>query len=201
MALVHSRNIHVVTNFGSLACMHLGVVSEAMNKRGWREADELHVLMLQTMSLYVRCIDHYQDEDDASLRIGVGGSGASQTPHFHLIGFVPYFQATDPKDKAYASMWTVSRMPNADLGDQFYQVDYEKNLETIYTEFTRALIRADEDRGAIYRTLQRGRYSRLPSWVPDWNAHVNARETHYQQMWIADDVHEGWGAREALLQF
>lgn len=77
-------------------------------------------------------------------------------------------EATDPKDKAYAMLWAFQDASAAT--QQLQQVDYEKSLELIYTEFTTAtFVKLGGTTELLYLVNSQTRLASLPSWVPDWS--------------------------------
>lgn len=76
--------------------------------------------------------------------------------------------ATEPRDKAYAMLWAFPGSSQAI--DLLRQVDYDKNIEDIYTEYTAAIfVKMSGAPDQFYWVNSTRRNAALPSWVPDWN--------------------------------
>lgn len=100
-----------------------------------------------------------------------------RTYNKHHRLFTITLQATEPRDKAYAFLFafkkphsapdTESENPYAEGLHSLMQVDYDKPIDTVFTDFTVALVQ-DSNLLPVTLASQRNRRSTLPSWVPDW---------------------------------
>lgn len=80
-------------------------------------------------------------------------------------------KATEHKDRAYAMLWFFD--PDNENLAPLLEVDYTKSIETIYTEYTAALLLEGDNIGdqvsKVLSTVYGNRRNhRLPWWVPDW---------------------------------
>ncbi|KAJ9615306.1 hypothetical protein H2200_001381 [Cladophialophora chaetospira] len=77
-------------------------------------------------------------------------------------------EATEPKDKAYAMLWTFLGLEQG-VGP-LRDVDYAKPLDQVYTEFSTAVfVRTNGSTVQFYWVNSVPRNTALPSWVPDWS--------------------------------
>jgi len=75
--------------------------------------------------------------------------------------------ATEPKDKAYAMLWAFP--DSSKVTDALHDVDYDKTIDDIYTEYTIAIFtRMKGGPEQFYWVNSAQRNASLPSWVPDW---------------------------------
>lgn len=97
----------------------------------------------------------------------------------------------EPKDKVFGvfgiCQWLDVWMPDP---------DYEKDIEQIFFEVTRAVIYADEDLNVLYNIPAPGRNSMLPSWVPDWEHGWSDR---YSEPLAIIETHMAGGSKNAGL--
>lgn len=78
-------------------------------------------------------------------------------------------EVTNGKDEAYAMLWMLPDTSDSQT-IALYNVDYNKPLETIYTEFTTALShQATAPFFWLCLINSPARNPSLPSWVPDWS--------------------------------
>lgn len=124
---------------------------------------------------------HYNigDIKNAFLKLGLRLFG-SQTVGLASLNFwrllTIRLQAKEPRDKAYALLFTFKRHPAFEMdndGHGLLQVNYDKSIQTVFTEFTTALIQ-DNNLLPVVLASQRKRMDKLPSWVPDWTSYDQA---------------------------
>ena len=68
--------------------------------------------------------------------------------------------ATEPKDKAYAMLWAFPDATEADT--PLRQIDYDKPIEVIFTEFTIALVKMNGSSGLFFWVNSTPRKASLP---------------------------------------
>ncbi len=110
-------------------------------------------------------------------------------------------QATEPKDKAYASLWALkqqlSRMAVDQCGYSLFQVDYSKTMEQVYTELAVVFLQ-NLSNSAIYLACQRGKSPSLPSWVPDWSQSDGYHEIRDAYTSLSRDIFQAGGPSQIV---
>jgi hypothetical protein len=91
----------------------------------------------------------------------------------HIFATARRKEATDPKDIIFALYGLCT-----ELGVQMPTPEYNKTLEQIYCEATKAIIRFDRNLEVLYYINTPRRRIELPSWVPDWNDSWNTEGLH-----------------------
>ncbi|KAI9766382.1 MAG: hypothetical protein M1839_004914 [Geoglossum umbratile] len=81
-------------------------------------------------------------------------------------------KATQPKDKAYAMLWAFP--DSSRVAYPLRHVDYDKSIDTIFTEFTTAIFAKTKGSSTqFYWVNSASRNPSLPSWVPDWKENTS----------------------------
>ncbi|PMD32055.1 HET-domain-containing protein [Hyaloscypha variabilis F] len=101
--------------------------------------------------------------------------------------------ATEPRDAVFGLYGILQRM-NANLP----LPDYSKSVEQIYTEIGKLVIVYDKSLHILRYTSEKGTWTDLPSWVPDWSA----RDRHgFEWLSIQDPEPRFTSGRDVLIKY
>ena len=118
-----------------------------------------------------------------------------------MLDSVHALQATEPKDKVYASLWALkqqlSRMAVDPRGYSLFQVDYSKTIEQVYTELTIVFLQ-NLSNSALYLACQHGKLASLPSWVPDWSQSDSYLEIRDAYVSLSRDIFQAGGLTQTV---
>jgi hypothetical protein len=82
-----------------------------------------------------------------------------------VLGYGQELRARDPRDFVYGLIGMIS-----DAEAQGLRVDYSKSVESVYSDFAKAIVQIGRLDCLYSIWTPYKRYNSLPSWVPDWSS-------------------------------